>query len=86
MSPVDPHEFGGQPPWPMAVRVKLSCATAASQIAVVHDSMTRPAVVAHGGKLPHLYIRRKIAQKCHNNSGKRKRWLGRRGEESEGVE
>jgi hypothetical protein len=48
--------------------------------------MTCPATVAHGGKFPHLYIRRKIAWKCHNNLGKRKRGLGRRGEESEWVE
>jgi hypothetical protein len=47
--------------------------------------MARPAAVAHGGKFPLLYLRRKLARKCHNNSGKkRKRGLGRRGKESEG--
>jgi hypothetical protein len=39
--------------------------------------MTRPAAVAHGGKFPYLYIRRKIAQKCHNNWGKKKERVGK---------
>jgi hypothetical protein len=57
MSPVGPHGFGGQPPWPTTVRVKPPCATATSQIVVAHGGMTLPAAVAHGGKFPHLYIR-----------------------------
>jgi hypothetical protein len=39
--------------------------------------------VAHGGKFPIIYIRRKIARKCHNNSGKTKERVGK---ESDGVE
>jgi hypothetical protein len=39
--------------------------------------MTRPAAATHGGKFPHLYIRRKIARKCHNNSGKKKERVGK---------
>jgi hypothetical protein len=38
--------------------------------------MTRPAVVGHDGKSP-LYIRRKIARKYHNNSGKKKERVGK---------
>jgi hypothetical protein len=34
-----PHGRGGQPPWPMAVGIYSTCATAAG-----------PTVVAHGGK------------------------------------
>jgi hypothetical protein len=33
--------------------------------------------VAHGSEFPHLYIRRKIAQKCHNNSGKKRERVGK---------
>jgi hypothetical protein len=44
--------------------------------------MARPAAIAHGGKFTLLYIRRKLAQKCHNNSGKKER----EGWEGEGVE
>jgi hypothetical protein len=41
--------------------------------------MSRPATVAHGDKFPLLYIRRKLAWKCHNNSGKKERegWEGK---------
>jgi hypothetical protein len=39
--------------------------------------MARPAAVAHGGKFPLLYIRRKFARKCHNNSGKKKERVGK---------
>jgi hypothetical protein len=39
--------------------------------------MSRPATVAHGDKFPLLYIRRKLARKCHNNSGKKKERVGK---------
>jgi hypothetical protein len=58
----------------------------ASQTAVAHGGMARPAAVAYGGKFPALYkskISLKMSQKFRK---KRKRGLGRRGEESEGVE
>jgi hypothetical protein len=48
--------------------------------------MTLLAAVAYGGKFPLLYISRKLVWKCHKNSEKRKRGLGRRGDESEGAE
>jgi hypothetical protein len=86
MSLVGPYGFGGQPSWATAASDKPSCATAASQTAVAHGGMARPAVVAYGGKFPLLYISQKLARKCHKNLGKRKRWLGRRGEESEWAE
>jgi hypothetical protein len=39
--------------------------------------MARPAALAHGGKFPLLYIRRKLARKCHNNSEKKKEGVGK---------
>jgi hypothetical protein len=48
--------------------------------------MARPAAIAHGGKFTLLYIRRKLAQKCHNNSRKKKeRVVKERGWSSEAL-
>jgi hypothetical protein len=48
--------------------------------------MARPAAIAHGGKFTLLYIRRKLARKCHNNSGKKKERVGKeRGWSSEAL-
>jgi hypothetical protein len=38
--------------------------------------MARPAGVAYGGKPP-LYISRKLTQKCHKNSVKKKERVGK---------
>jgi hypothetical protein len=58
--------------------IHSSWLTAVSALTVVaHGGMTHPAAVAHDSKFPHLYIRPKIARKCHNNSGKKKERVGK---------
>jgi hypothetical protein len=39
--------------------------------------MARPAAMAYGGKFPTLYMSRKLARKCHKNSGKKKERVGK---------
>jgi hypothetical protein len=46
---------------------------AASQIAVAHGGMAHPAAVAHGGKSPLLYIRRKKEREGWEGEGRRVR-------------
>jgi hypothetical protein len=76
-SPVGPHRCGGQPLWVTTITVKPLCATAARQTAVAHGGMARPAAAAHGGWVLPPYISRKLARKCHKNSGKKKERVGK---------
>jgi hypothetical protein len=61
----------------MAVTDKPSCATVARPTAIAHGGRARAAAVAYGGRFAALYISRKLAWKCHKNSGKKKERFGK---------